>query len=204
MNDARPSPPFDYRIVYALIAIATVFLVARAIINVKGPEDFEITVSQTEVEEFARAQLSALQDQSFAQNIELCGIIFEETGGTLGATDPRTGNEASCNIAYFDEPGMRPLASFHTHGSYSDDYDSEVPSVLDLESDAASGMDGYVATPGGRFWHVDAGGPTARMVCGPQCLPQDPDYLPCPALEPPPRLTLHQLRTRQSRVMPDC
>jgi len=191
-------------VLFALCALAWVVIVARAFINVKGPEDFVITVSQSEVQAFAREQLDALQPQSFAQNIELCGIIFERSDGTLGASTTREGEEASCGVAYFDEPGMRPVASFHTHAAQSDIYDSEVPSVLDLDSDAASGMDGYVATPGGRFWRVDARGPTAILICGPGCLAQDPNYRPCPALEPKPRYSRDDLITRQRSGLLPC
>ena len=197
--NARTAP-----FVYGLMAIISAIIVVRAYLNVKGPEDFVITVTQSEVQQFARQQLEELQAQSFSDDVELCGVIFEETGGTLGSTPPRLGDEASCGISYFEEPGMRPVASFHTHGSFSDKYDSEVPSVLDLQSDAASGMDGYVATPGGRFWHVNAEQPSARLVCGARCLPQDRDYVPCPALEPRQLYTLHELTERQSGPLPDC
>lgn len=202
--NARPAPQSMMPFVYGLMAIIGAIIVVRAYVNVKSPDDFVITVTQGEVQEFARSQLNGLQQQSFDQNIELCGIIFEETGGVLGATSPRKGDEASCGIQYFDEPGMRPIASFHTHGSYSDRYDSEVPSVLDLESDAAARMDGYVATPGGRFWHIDARAPAANLVCGPACLTQDPNYRSCPALDPLPRYSLTELRTRQTGALPEC
>ncbi|NQX95763.1 MAG: DUF4329 domain-containing protein, partial [Erythrobacter sp.] len=178
-------------------AIAWVVIIARAYVFKKDPEDFVITVTQAEVQAFARAQLSAIQQRSFSEGIELCGIIFERSDGSLGASRVREGGEASCGIAYFDEPGMRPVASFHTHGGFNTDYDSEVPSLLDLESDAASGMDGYVATPGGRFWWVDAAGPVATNVCGPGCLPQDPRYQPCPGLAPKPRYSYRELAQRQ-------
>ncbi len=196
--------PRKYTLVYITLAVAWLAIIARTYVLKKGPEDFVVTVTQQEVQGFAREQLMALQQRSFAEGIELCGIIFERKGGTLGASPPRKGSEASCGIAYFDEPGMRPLASFHTHGGFNEDYDSEVPSVLDLESDAASGMDGYVATPGGRFWWVDANRPAAIRVCGPGCLPQDPAYQPCPALEPRELYSYEELAARQSNPSPRC
>lgn len=202
--NARPQPSSAMPIIYGLMAIIGAIIVVRAYLNVKGPEDFVVTVTQEEVQEFARVQLNDLQRQSFAQDIELCGIIFEETGGALGATPAREGDEASCGISYFDEPGMRPVASFHTHAAQNDDYDSEVPSVLDLESDAAAQMDGYVATPGGRFWHIDASEPSANLICGPGCLAQDPTYKPCPASDPQARYSLPELRARQSSFLPSC
>lgn len=196
-DNALPMKPRTTRILYILFAVVWVAIIARAYITKKGPEDFVITVTQAQVQAFARSQLTALQQQSFEQGIELCGIIFERKGGALGASPPREGNEDSCGIAYFDEPGMRPVASFHTHAGYDPAYDSEVPSILDLQSDAASGMDGYVATPGGRFWHIDARARATTRVCGPGCLPQDPAYRPCPGAEPEARYSLEQLTARQ-------
>ena len=192
------------KLVFAIMALAWVVIIARAYMVKKEPEDFVITVTQSEVQAFAREQLSQIQARSFAENIELCGIIFERSDGTLGASRVRQGEEASCGIAYFDEPGMRPIASFHTHGGYNTNYDSEVPSLLDLRSDAASGLDGYVATPGGRFWRVDAAGPEAIEVCGAGCLAQDPRYRPCPGDAPQARYSLDALARRQLTASPAC
>ncbi|MEO0872315.1 MAG: DUF4329 domain-containing protein, partial [Pseudomonadota bacterium] len=108
------------QILFGLMALAWVVIIIRAYLNVKTADDFVITVSQPEVESFARQQLNALQEQSFAEDIELCGIIFERSDGSLGASPPRPGDEASCGIKYFDEPGMRPVASFHTHAAQND------------------------------------------------------------------------------------
>lgn len=191
-------------LIFVIMALVWVVIILRAYDNVKSADDFVITASQGEVQSFARNQLQSLQQRSFADDIELCGIIFENSDGTLGATQPRAGDEASCGIAYFDEPGMRPLASFHTHAGHNDAYDSEVPSLLDLESDAAAGMDGYVATPGGRFWRIDASQPAAILVCGAGCLAQDADYRPCPALDPASRYTRSELAARARRGFAGC
>lgn len=190
--------------IFGLMALAWVVIVARAYTNVKTADDFVITVTQSEVQAFARDQLNAVQARSFAEDIELCGIIFERRDGSLGASSPRPGDEASCGIRYFDEPGMRPVASFHTHGSHNDKYDSEVPSILDLQSDYASGMDGYVATPGGRFWHIDWRKPAASQVCGEGCLDQDPDYRLCPGAAPESFYTLPNLMERQTGGILRC
>ena len=192
------------QILFGLMALAWVVIIIRAYMNVKTADDFVITVSQSEVQDFARIQLDALQEQSFAQDIELCGIIFERSDGTLGASDPRPGDEASCGIRYFDEPGMRPVASFHTHAGQNDKYDSEVPSILDLDSDYASGMDGYVATPGGRFWRVDSTSPAAIQICGAGCLAQDSRYKPCPASEPETYYSRADLMARQTGSISGC
>lgn len=172
--------PSTTRLLYALCAVAFVVIVARAYLNVKGPDALVATVPQSEVQAFAREQLEALQEPSFAGDLELCGIIFETADGELGVSRPREGDQASCDLNYFDEPGMVPVASFHTHGKHSEQYDGEVPSLVDISSDIESGMDGYVSTPGGRLWHIDHKARRARQVCGPGCLTQDPAYVPCP------------------------
>ena len=192
------------RIVFALCALAWVVIVIRGLDNVKGTDALVATVPQEEVARFARAQLDALQPRSFAEDLELCGIVFETSDGELGASRSTTGDAASCDLNYFDEPGMVPVASFHTHGSHSRMYDGEVPSLTDIQSDVASGFDGYVATPGGRFWHVDHRQAEARLVCGPGCLRQDPAYEPCAGDRIEPVYSLDTLQNRFSRGPLQC
>ena len=166
------------KLVYAALAILWVVIVARAFMNVKQPEDFVVTVSPSEVQAFARERLGAMQARSFADNVELCAIIFEDSDGDLGSTRVREGAEASCDIRYFDEPGMAPLASMHTHGAFDQSYDSEAPSLIDVEGDIESQIDGYVATPGGRLWRIDWQQERAELICNEGCLQQDPAYRP--------------------------
>ena len=192
------------RLLYALCAVAFVVIVARAFLNVKGTDGLVPEVPQSEVAEFAKAQLDALQPASFADDKELCGIIFETSDHELGASIPRDGDQASCDIAYFDEPGMVPIASFHTHGKHSRRYDGEVPSVVDIRSDIATGMDGYVSTPGGRLWRVDHREAAAELVCGPGCVTQDPNYTPCPSDAIKTRYTMRDLEVRFSTPRELC
>lgn len=199
MSRARLTP-----ILFALCAIAWVVIVWRGLDNVKGPEALVATVPQSEVARFARAQLDALQPGSFSEDLELCGIVFETSEGELGVSRPSAGDEASCDLNYFDEPGMVPVASFHTHGRHSRRYDGEVPSLTDIQSDVANGMDGYIATPGGRFWHVNHETADARMVCGPGCLTQDPSYQPCAGDVIEARYSLETLRNRFARAPLAC
>lgn len=191
-------------LIFVFCAIAWVFIVVRAVTNVKGPEDFIVTATTEEVQAFAKEQLAALQARSFQQDMEFCGIIFEDSNGDLGVSRIIQGERASCGIAYFDEPGMAPLASFHTHGGFGEEYDSEVPSTIDLESDMASGMDGYVSTPGGRFWRNDGQNGRAIMVCGAGCIEQDPNYVPCPGFEPESEYTYAELRARFADTKSRC
>ena len=86
------------QILFGVIAVAWVVIIARSYLNTKDADDFVISVTQAEVQSFARTQLNALQEQSFAEDIELCGIIFERSDGTLGASRTRPGDEASCGI----------------------------------------------------------------------------------------------------------
>ena len=192
------------RIVFAVMAIAWVVIVARTYLNVKGTDALVPQLPQAQVQAFAREQLDALQQPSFEGDLELCGIIWETSEGTLGVSRPREGDEASCDLAYFDEPGMVPVASFHTHGRFSPRYDGEVPSLLDIQSDIASGIDGYIATPSGRFWHIDHQGQIARQVCGPGCLTQDPRYVPCPGDDIAQSYTPTQLSRRFSTPRNPC
>lgn len=191
-------------IFYGLCALAFVVIVARAYLNVKGPDALQPVVPQSEVQSFAREQLNALQERSFAENIELCGIIFETSEGELGASFPKGGDEATCDLIYFDEPGMVPIASFHTHGSWNPEYDSEVPSLTDIQSDIANGMDGYIATPGGRLWWVDHKKARARRACEAGCLIQDPNYRPCPADTIAESYSLEELALRFETTAPVC
>ncbi|MEP3051269.1 MAG: DUF4329 domain-containing protein [Erythrobacter sp.] len=192
------------KLVLAVCFLAWAVIVVRAYVNSKGPEAFVVTATTDEVREFAKAQLAELQQRSFAEDVELCGIIFEESDGSLGSSAIITGSLASCDIAYFDEPGMAPIASFHTHGAFNKEYDSEVPSLLDIESDISSRMDGYVSTPGGRFWRVDWLERTTNQVCGPGCLAQDPNFVACQGDIPAIEYTIVGLRERSTKEASPC
>lgn len=192
------------RIIYALCAVAFVVIVARTYLNVKGTDGLVASVPQSQVQQFAKQELDKLQSPSFEGDLELCGIIYETSDGELGVSRPRPGDQASCDLQYFDEPGMVPIASFHTHGKHSDQYDGEVPSTIDLQSDIASGLDGYVATPGGRLWFIDHEERIAVLACGPGCLTQDPSYIPCPGDVIASRYTLDELGRRFSTERSVC
>lgn len=126
---------------------------------------------------FARQILSGVQAKSFASNREFCGTIgLTETGGLI-ASHPRRGQRDGCRPR--DPVGaFEVIASFHTHAGFDPDADSELPSVSDVQSDMDEGLDGYLATPGGRFWFIDGQSGTVRQICGTGCLPTDPDFEP--------------------------
>ncbi|MDD9716968.1 DUF4329 domain-containing protein [Dinoroseobacter sp. PD6] len=125
---------------------------------------------------FVKGVLAALQARSFRWDREYCGYIGYTAEGELVASRARRGTADSCLPPWprrFD-----PVASYHTHGGYDPEAWSEIPSDIDMASDAADGIDGYVATPGGRLWYIDGSERMARQICGVGCLPMDADFAP--------------------------
>jgi hypothetical protein len=141
----------------------------------RGLPTAEATASGDELG-FVASILTELQHRSFAENREYCGYIGLDRAGGWMTTPVMPGNEASCPLP--DIPyGMRLVASYHTHGTYSPYYASEWPTTQDMATDASDDIDGYISTPGGRLWHVDTDTMTVRELCGRGCLPQDPHYV---------------------------
>lgn len=124
----------------------------------------------------AKATLSALQAPSFAEDREFCGYFAYDAQEALVATPATRGQRDSC---LYDGPeeGFVMVLSFHTHGRFDTEYAAEIPSVSDIEADEAEGIDGFVATPGGRLWYVDTTDMIVRQICGLGCLPQDPRFI---------------------------
>jgi hypothetical protein len=124
--------------------------------------------------EVARDILRSLQGPSFAKGREYCGFIGYDANGVLKASAPVAGTQASC---YSEIPrNFAATASYHTHGDFDMGYINEIPSDIDIEGDAELRINGYVATPGGRFWFVDTQKMEVRQLCGPGCLPIAPGF----------------------------
>lgn len=123
-----------------------------------------------------RAVFAKLQPISIRQNREYCGYVGYDSDGNLRASRAARGNFESCEP---DDPTEIEVivASYHTHGAFSTDYHNEVPSAEDIEGDEAEGIDGYVATPGGRLWYVDTEAMSVSQICGIGCLPTDPRFV---------------------------
>lgn len=128
---------------------------------------------------FVKEIFREIQPWSIAQNREICGYIGYDRAGRLMRSVHSVGAEASCRLPDWPRK-MVVIASYHTHSTYSRNFDSEVPSSTDLESDRSSGVDGYVATPGGRLWFVDSDRMVAGQICGIGCLPMDPGFVAGP------------------------
>ena len=143
---------------------------ASAPSNLYAPPD-------AQAEAFAVAFLNTMQKQSIEERREFCGYFFRTADGRIGATRPRRGTFASCDMGdYYANSGV--FATYHTHGAFGVNYDNEVPSPQDLRSDFSGGLDGYVSTPGGRVWHVDFATRSTYQVCGLGCVYTDPFWQP--------------------------
>lgn len=164
-------------------------------------DDREILTER--LDRFAAAHLDSIQARSFADRVEYCGLLGIDGSGNLVATPARRGKADSCRPDEAPD-GFKVLASYHTHGAYDRDADTEVPSLDDLQSDIDEEIDGYIATPGGRLWLNDTEAREAVLLCGPGCLQADPDYRPCPAFPPGERYTVHTLRARADNDTGDC
>lgn len=126
---------------------------------------------------FARQVLAGIQGNSFDANREYCGIIGLDADGRLVASRPRKGRTDSCKPRD-PRDAVEFIASYHTHGGFDEWADSEVPSTDDVLADMEEGLDGYLATPGGRLWFIDGQQGIARQICGVGCMPSDPDFEP--------------------------
>lgn len=152
---------------------------------------------------FAAAFLDRMQPVSIGDGVEYCGLFVLDAEGRFVATDPRRGRADSCQPE--DGPdGAEVLASWHTHGAYDRDADTEVPSWDDLDSDIDEEIDGYIATPGGRLWLNDAVERKSILLCGEGCVVADPAYRPCPALPPGSEHTLDSLKARAANDTGEC
>ena len=125
--------------------------------------------------ETARRILVSLQKISFEDAREYCGTIGITAEGLLVSSKPRRGGQNGCRPR--DPRGVvRVVASFHTHAAYEPRADAELPSVQDVLSDMDEGVDGFLTTPGGRFWYIDGRTGDSRLICGPFCVPYDPRF----------------------------
>jgi len=125
----------------------------------------------------ARSVLAQLQGRSFAENREYCGYIGRLPNGSYQATEVTRGRSHSCLSRGSEARFVEITASFHTHGGFDPSADSEVPSSDDVRGDMMEGVNGYVATPGGRLWYIDGRRGIARQLCGLGCMGQDPRFV---------------------------
>ena len=148
----------------------------RLVIALLGVVLLALPVAALDRREMAAAKqiLRDLQARSIRDNREYCGVLLRRADGKLISSRAYRGTQSRCRVKRIPEGEV--VASYHTHGAYLPGYDNEVPSLLDLEVEVEWGIDGYVSTPGGRFWHVDGRSGTINLICGLGCLPSDARY----------------------------
>lgn len=180
---------------YALLFVLFCPLAACVVEDLETLEMAQRPVAQTPTEiAFVSRLFNELQPLSIAQDREYCGLIGVDSNGQYVASEPRRGRRASCLPPMPSSADFTVVASYHTHGSYSLEYFTEVPSFDDMRTDIEDGTDGYIATPGGRMWYVDARNRVARQICGRNCLVPDPNHRDDPDFFVAPTYTLDQLR----------
>ncbi len=144
----------------------------------------------------AQAALLQLQPRSFAENLEYCGYVGRMPDGRLTATEVTRGDAWGCLSRGDESRFVDIVASFHTHAGFDRSADSEVPSADDVIGDLNEGVNGYIATPGGRLWYIDGRRGVATQVCGLGCMGQDPRFIPGDAGPIASRYTLQELQRR--------
>ena len=120
------------------------------------------------LDQVAEAALNNAQNLSLLNNREYCGYIAFDGKDRLRFTAPLKGDVESCTppeVPY----SWELIASYHTHGALNPqvpDVSYELPSGDDLRGDMDEGIDGYLATPGGRFWFIDTYDEVVIMLGG--------------------------------------
>lgn len=146
------------------------------------------------VDTFALRLLSDLQRDALERRVESCGYIYRQAGA-LRARIQR-GNREFCDSTPDSIPEEAELvASFHNHGAFTEDFDSEVPSADDLDADREDELNGYVATPGGRVWKIRWRESVAEQLCV-GCVARDPRHRDGVFLPIRPRYTRAELVER--------
>jgi len=144
---------------------------------------------------FVTALMRAMNQLSVRFDREVCGFVLRDADGSYSSTKVSWGDAASCASLPI-APGLVPVSSWHTHAAWAQGYDGEVPSIQDVQGDMALGVNGWVATPGGRLWFVDGRTGAIEQVCGRGCLPVDPGFVPEEHGPVPEALSLDGLHAR--------
>jgi hypothetical protein len=152
---------------------------------------------------FAVAHLDKIQTRSFSDGAEYCGLIGYDAQGALKATQAKKGRADSCRPDE-DPDALDVIATYHTHGAFTFDADTEVPSIDDLKGDIEEETNGYIATPGGRVWFNDSAGEETRLLCGRGCVVSDPNFKECQGFLPSNKYTVQDLEVREDEDTGAC
>ena len=163
-----------------------------------------MVVSADPTDQVSKADLAGIkfvladaQRRSIANNREVCGLFGRNAEGRLVSTRGRLGGRDGCRPGY-DPRGVDVFATWHTHGAFELDFDSEVPSPADVEAEMKERSIGFVATPGGRLWMIDGKRGVSTLICGLSCLPADQNFEAGVFGPIAKRYTLEQLYARES------
>ncbi|MEX3012042.1 DUF4329 domain-containing protein [Hoeflea sp. TYP-13] len=156
-----------------------------------------------DLDTFAISHLDKIQPRSIRDNAEYCGLFGYDENGEFAATPAIRGGRDGCNPG-IEPDGLEVIASYHTHGAYSPDADTEAPSVDDLLGDFEEGIDGYIATPSGRVWLNLLEERVSVLLCDPGCVYADPNFRACPAFLPDDEYTIETLREREAADTGEC
>ena len=126
--------------------------------------------------DLAKQVLATVQPISLQENVEYCGEIGLNARGQIVASGAARGRVNTCKSNESSNI-VTVTASYHTHGGFSQNYFNELPSMSDVNADLSEGIDGYVATPGGRIWFVDTTARRVTQICGLGCLPQAANFV---------------------------
>lgn len=140
------------------------------------------------------AFLETVQLLSLEEGREFCGYIVR-VRDKVRATPPIRGKAYEC-LPREPLANVEIIASYHTHGRFADDADSEVPSVDDMLGDREEGIDGYIVTPGGRVWFHDVDKGVVDLICALECVTADPEHDDSYFDPVAPRYTLEELSAR--------
>lgn len=192
-----------YHLKTAIKTLSGGFVVAAGLLLPSPAAAQDRAALTDELDLFAAAHFDRIQPQSIAARVEYCGLLGFDATGRLAATPAKRGKPDSCQPDGAPA-GFEVLASWHTHGAYDRDADTEVPSLDDLINDIEEEIDGYIATPGGRLWLNDAEARESVLLCSAGCIAADPEFRPCPAFPPGERYTLKTLRARADNDTGGC
>ena len=133
----------------------------------------QVAAQSAQEQKFVVNLMNRLQGPSFAQSREYCGYVIRVNNKLT------TGRISQGSVDGCAPEGPKRgtvIASFHTHGGFTEEHLSEIPSVLDMRGDHREDIGGWVSTPGGRLWYVNGPRLTTWQVCGIGCLKVDPRF----------------------------
>jgi len=131
--------------------------VAIAVLASSGSSSSDAVQRYTIRDDAAWQVLNDTNPTSVRENLEYGGWVYQHSDATYSATTPIRGRVDGVNIGTPDSVPSGTLASssYHTHGATDPRFFSETFSPNDKYADVRWKVDGYLATPTGRFMFHD-------------------------------------------------